>query len=314
MTLIVAAVAALGLLQEDRIEELIKRLAAEEFSVREKATKELAKIGKPAEPALRKALESEDPEVRQRVKRILESLKPSGPEKKAGTPGRPRIVTRGGSVSVQSVNGNSTYVITPGDGRPAITFYKSADGRVQLKHQDAEGKERTVQAESIDKFVENHAVLAKKYGISKDGIAYGGARASFRGGLFRGFEFGKRFRFNPDDFKFDPEKFRGPFKFRRLRPPARSADVAGARLDPVSEALRAHFDIPEGEGRVVKDVTPGRPAHAAGLRKNDVLLAIDGKPVRSARDARERLKPDSSVTVLRKGERKTLTPSKKEEK
>ena len=59
MTLIATLLLSLTPVQDDpagKIEELIRRLGAEEFPVRERATEELKKIGKPAEEALTAAL------------------------------------------------------------------------------------------------------------------------------------------------------------------------------------------------------------------------------------------------------------------
>jgi hypothetical protein len=58
-----------------RVAPLLADLDDDEFGVREKAYAELAKLGEPAEPALRQALESTPPlEVRRRVERLLERL------------------------------------------------------------------------------------------------------------------------------------------------------------------------------------------------------------------------------------------------
>jgi hypothetical protein len=58
----------------DRIEELIEQLAHRDFDVRERATDRLRQIGMLAVPRLRRARESEDPEVRMRAARILNSV------------------------------------------------------------------------------------------------------------------------------------------------------------------------------------------------------------------------------------------------
>src|SRR5262249_35236776 len=56
------------------VRKLIKDLDAEEFAVRENASKELKKIGKPAEPLLRKALDGNpSAEVRRRIEELLEA-------------------------------------------------------------------------------------------------------------------------------------------------------------------------------------------------------------------------------------------------
>ena len=62
------------LVSAKEIDELIKKLASESYKEREKAHKELVKIGKPAVEQLKKALRSEDAEVQERAKKILAEI------------------------------------------------------------------------------------------------------------------------------------------------------------------------------------------------------------------------------------------------
>jgi hypothetical protein len=64
---------------EARIARLIEKLGDARFRVREAATKELIAIGRPAIPALRKALASPDPDIRLRARMILGKIKNSVP-------------------------------------------------------------------------------------------------------------------------------------------------------------------------------------------------------------------------------------------
>ncbi len=57
-----------------KIEELIRKLGDADFEVRENATAALIKIDSLAAPWVRKAFKSEDPEVRLRAKKILETI------------------------------------------------------------------------------------------------------------------------------------------------------------------------------------------------------------------------------------------------
>jgi len=294
MTLIAALLMTTAARQDEaakKIDELIRQLGSEEFAVREKATEELKKIGKPAEEALKKALAADDPEVRERVRAVLDALSP--PEKpraqapRRGLPGFRGF--NGSSVTVQSVNGDSTYKVTPGDGSPALTFHKDRAGAVKLEYTDEQGASKTAEAESIEKFVKDHAELAGRYGITEEGINYGGTRVSFKGGL-PGIPFPRGLRVPP---------FPG-LEEQGLR-------AAGATFEPVSEALRAQLDLPEGEGLVVTKVDEEGATGSAGLRKSDILLEIDGKKVVSVREVRENLKGATSATVLRKGKREVLS-------
>jgi HEAT repeat protein len=60
-----------------QIQKLIRELGADDFSVREKATKELSSIGRNALPTLRLALQSGDAEVRQRARRAMDAIQNS---------------------------------------------------------------------------------------------------------------------------------------------------------------------------------------------------------------------------------------------
>ena len=61
--------------QAKRAQELVLELGSDDIAVREKAARELRKIGKPAVTALTKAQESSDPEVKRRAKEILDGLR-----------------------------------------------------------------------------------------------------------------------------------------------------------------------------------------------------------------------------------------------
>src|SRR4051812_43483250 len=65
------------------LDRLIANLGNDDFRVREEATHKLYKIGKPAIPALRQALSSDDPEVQSRAQLIIKRIEirpvPGGP-------------------------------------------------------------------------------------------------------------------------------------------------------------------------------------------------------------------------------------------
>jgi membrane-associated protease RseP (regulator of RpoE activity) len=86
----------------------------------------------------------------------------------------------------------------------------------------------------------------------------------------------------------------------------------GVRVDKPSAALVEQMDLPKGQGVVVEQVTPDSAAAKAGLKANDILLEVDGKPVPSEipefQKQLEAIKADTpvDVVVLRKGKRETL--------
>jgi hypothetical protein len=298
MTLIAAFAFLAAAPQDDsaaKIRDLVRQLGAEEYAAREKASEELRKIGRPAEEALRKAAESEDPEVRSRAKSLLEELsKPKAPEVPR-RPGRPGAFgLRGGSVSVSSVNGDTTYTLTPADGSPGITFFKSASGAVRLDYKDEQGAAKSAEADSIAKFLKDHADLAAKHGITEDGIDHGGVRVSFKGNGLPGLPRGLRLPRFPKGFPFEEE-----LEEAELR-------ASGAVFEKPGDALRAQLELPEGQGLVVLRTDAGGAAAQAGLRKSDILLEVDGRKVASMDDVKS-LKDATSLVVVRKARRETLT-------
>ncbi|HLY07679.1 MAG TPA: HEAT repeat domain-containing protein, partial [Planctomycetota bacterium] len=143
----------LGLVQDqDHIQDLIRKLGSEDYATREQATEELQKIGKPARAALQKAAESDDPEVRQRAQSLLdEKPRPERPEpRKPAPPGPGRQGFRGSSVSITTVNGDSTYSIRPFDGTPPLTFHKAAAGQVKLEYTDDQGEAKSAEPATLE--------------------------------------------------------------------------------------------------------------------------------------------------------------------
>ncbi|MGD8374929.1 MAG: PDZ domain-containing protein [Acidobacteriota bacterium] len=63
-----------------------------------------------------------------------------------------------------------------------------------------------------------------------------------------------------------------------------SRGFLGIRLEPVSDAVRAALALEEGAGVMVGAVIEGSAAEEAGLTPGDVILALDGRPVRGPRE------------------------------
>lgn len=86
----------------------------------------------------------------------------------------------------------------------------------------------------------------------------------------------------------------------------------GTRLEQPGEAVIEQLDLPRGVGLVIGEVVSGSSAEKAGLKANDILLELDGKPVPS--DPREFVKDLNGVKadmpieaiVLRRGKRETV--------
>lgn len=86
----------------------------------------------------------------------------------------------------------------------------------------------------------------------------------------------------------------------------------GVAPAPVPEPLAEQLGLEEGTGVVIDHVVPDSPAAEAGLKRHDVLVAVDGEPIRSPDDLREKIgahRPGDEVrlTVIQRGERKEIT-------
>lgn len=85
----------------------------------------------------------------------------------------------------------------------------------------------------------------------------------------------------------------------------------GVRMQPMTEALRTAYGVPQGQGVLITDVVADSPAAGAGLRAGDVITRIDRRAVRSTRDVRRGVDffdPGETVpiVVIRNSEQKEL--------
>lgn len=58
----------------------------------------------------------------------------------------------------------------------------------------------------------------------------------------------------------------------------------GVNIQDISPGLAEKFELKERKGALIADVTPESPADEAGLKAGDVVLELDGKPVRDSRN------------------------------
>ena len=92
-------------------------------------------------------------------------------------------------------------------------------------------------------------------------------------------------------------------------PPAPDREF-GVRVEGVEETLRQQLGLNDGEALQVVEVKPGSLAERAGLRRHDLVLALDGRPAGDRwafrRDVHAALEKGFELTVLRAGQRETL--------
>jgi serine protease Do len=90
----------------------------------------------------------------------------------------------------------------------------------------------------------------------------------------------------------------------------RRGDI-GIRAQTITPTMARGLSLPRDYGVVLADVAPRSPAARAGLRRGDLVLALDGKPMENGRQLQvglyRRFVGDVvSFEVLRNGERVTL--------
>src|SRR5690606_17521171 len=87
--------------------------------------------------------------------------------------------------------------------------------------------------------------------------------------------------------------------------------MVGITMADVTEPLREHLGLKEGEATMVDVVIEGLPAHRAGLRRGDVIVAIDGKTPATPEKLREALRDKEpgdtlELRIVQKGQEKTV--------
>lgn len=85
----------------------------------------------------------------------------------------------------------------------------------------------------------------------------------------------------------------------------------GVMVQEVTPELREKLDLDEARGALVADVNEDGPADKAGIRRGDVIVAFDGKPVKEMKDlpylvASTEVGKEVEVEVIRDGDEKTL--------
>ncbi len=117
-------------------------------------------------------------------------------------------------------------------------------------------------------------------------------------------EFGRSFSFEVPNFEMH-----GPEMFMWMNG---GGPALGIEAEDLSGQLGAYFGAPNGTGVLVRSVHADTPAARAGLKAGDVIVKLDGAPVKSVSGLRDELREkrdQKSVTlgVLRKGSELNLT-------
>ena len=121
-----------------------------------------------------------------------------------------------------------------------------------------------------------------------------------------------------DDMKFDLMKNGAAFRWRTDGTDDAPQFMIGVQCEAVSNALRAHVDVPKN-ALIVSEVTEDGPAAKAGIRQYDIVTRVGDETVKSLDglvNAIQKSKGEElTLTVLRKGEESqfTLKPAKRQQ-
>jgi len=85
----------------------------------------------------------------------------------------------------------------------------------------------------------------------------------------------------------------------------------GVQIQPVTASIASSLGLKKAEGALVDEPQSGSPAAKAGIQSGDVITAVNGTPVKDARDLARTIgamAPNASVKldVMRNGEAKTI--------
>lgn len=105
--------------------------------------------------------------------------------------------------------------------------------------------------------------------------------------------------------ELSPPGNRGGMRVQVVGRPRTAVELKlGVSLVPPPPVLAAQLNLLPADGSLVVDeLTPGQPAWKVGLQRYDVVLTLDGKPVRTPGDLAGLGERDAKVEVMRKAQR-----------
>ncbi|MBX3550168.1 MAG: Do family serine endopeptidase [Xanthobacteraceae bacterium] len=85
----------------------------------------------------------------------------------------------------------------------------------------------------------------------------------------------------------------------------------GVQIQPVTAEIAEGLNLKSQEGALVGEVQPNLPAAAAGIKSGDVIIEVDGTPIKTVRELQRKIagfRPDSTVKikVLRGGKEQLI--------
>ncbi len=324
----------------DDLSAQVRELGSSDTDVRKRAFEALEKRGEAARAELEKAAKSDDPEMRFNATLLLDRLEDQravrqralnsvgGPRgwlrdsgeanggdeaQEQGAP--PRLSLRRGTEAwptpfdptqleqlhrqllrrLEGLNGE----LSPGsvmsrssevDGvREKLTIRVEANGRA-VAEVERDGKQERYEAESLDTLRAEHPELFEGFGAVQLRTARPPAAAT-----------------RPKVERLAPG--RGLIE-REVA--TQDGPRLGVQVEPIHPAVAEYLELDEGVGLRVMEVVAGSAAEKLGVRRNDLVIEVNGRMIRGVADVQAALgqekdaAEDAVVTVLRKGVRLDL--------
>ena len=208
----------------------------------------------------------------------------------------------------------------------AFTLRVNGDGQVEMTVTE-NGAEKTYKASSLEEFTRTYPDLARKVGMGQGGLRvwkfhtpqdFPKAMEDWRK-QFGTFDFGLQ---DPELRKLleHPEQLfpehGAPHAAPKAEPkgdgfPAATGPRLGLRLAPLSQVLLDQLGLDAQKAAQIDDVEAGSAAEKSGLKKNDVLLKVDGHEAAGMESLRATIrealkKKEFDVDILRHGQKQTL--------
>jgi hypothetical protein len=308
----------------EQIKRLIRDLDADDIKVRDKATDELKKIGKPAMPYLEESAKSESPEVAWRSKIIINAIK-KAEQQKVPQPDD-STAKRIGPTLKQFGNKFNIIINSATPGTKSFSMSQDSSGKitVNITESDKDGKKntKTYEANSTEEFKQKYPEIAKEYGIGeKPSISIDIPDFDFDD-IFKdmGRSWDKRLEnemnrlrdmFNKQGKQLHPPESR-PRGTNDGKTPESGDDDALPGQSPVLSATDLGFSMEEIDERpVVNNVEPNGLGAQIGLKKGDAIILVNGVTVDNLWQCRRQIKTALaksrvSLVIVRDNKKETL--------